>query len=193
MTSGALIEMRPASRASREREEERCLISGRHSLPIPPYQLFVERIVKAEQAGFRYGWTYDSHILWQESYPLLALAAVATSSIKLGHCVTNPGIREPTVTASGYATLHDISERADGDGHRPRGLLTASGRARPGAGGEVRSSARDDQGPDERARGHLERPHAEARVGADRARDPDVRGGLRARARLAWPGGWATA
>jgi len=29
--------------------------------------------------------------------------------MKLGHCVTNPGTREPTVLASGYATLHDIS------------------------------------------------------------------------------------
>jgi probable F420-dependent oxidoreductase len=83
---------------------------GATFLTDPPYQLFVERMVKAEQAGFRFGWTYDSHILWQESYPLLALAAQATSTIKLGHCVTNPGIREPTVTASGYATLHDISE-----------------------------------------------------------------------------------
>jgi alkanesulfonate monooxygenase SsuD/methylene tetrahydromethanopterin reductase-like flavin-dependent oxidoreductase (luciferase family) len=83
---------------------------GATFLTDPPYQLFVERMVKAEEAGFRYGWTYDSHILWQESYPLLALAAQATSTIKLGHCVTNPGIREPTVTASGYATLHDISD-----------------------------------------------------------------------------------
>ena len=83
---------------------------GATFLTDPPHQVFVQRIVKAEQLGFRYGWTYDSHILWQESYPLLTLAAVATSSIKLGHCVTNPGIREPTVTASAYATLHDISE-----------------------------------------------------------------------------------
>jgi probable F420-dependent oxidoreductase len=30
--------------------------------------------------------------------------------MKLGHCVTNPGTREPTVLASGYATLHDISD-----------------------------------------------------------------------------------
>jgi probable F420-dependent oxidoreductase len=78
-------------------------------LPDPPAQLFVDRIVRAEQLGFRYGWTYDSHILWEEGYVFLTLAAAATSSIKLGHCVTNPGIREPTVTASAYATLHDIS------------------------------------------------------------------------------------
>jgi probable F420-dependent oxidoreductase len=29
--------------------------------------------------------------------------------MKFGHCVTNPGTREPTVLASAYATLHDIS------------------------------------------------------------------------------------
>jgi probable F420-dependent oxidoreductase len=78
-------------------------------LPDPPAQTFVDRVVRAEELGFRYAWTYDSHILWQEGYILLTLAAAATSRIKLGHCVTNPGIREPTVTASAYATLQDIS------------------------------------------------------------------------------------
>src|SRR5204863_4293098 len=58
---------------------------------------------------FEYGWTYDSHILWQESYALLAIAGAQTEKIKLGHCVTNPGIRDPTVTASWYATMQDIT------------------------------------------------------------------------------------
>jgi probable F420-dependent oxidoreductase len=79
-------------------------------LPDPPYQRFVELLQLAESHGFEYGWTYDSHVLWQESFPLLTLAAQATSTMKLGHCVTNPGTREPTVLASGYATLHDISD-----------------------------------------------------------------------------------
>jgi probable F420-dependent oxidoreductase len=48
-------------------------------------------------------------VLWQESFPVLAIVADRTSSIKLGHMVTNPGTREPTVLASAYATLHDIS------------------------------------------------------------------------------------
>lgn len=78
-------------------------------LPDPPYTRFLELFELAEQAGFDYGWTYDSHILWQESIPLLALAAERTSRLKLGHFVTNPGTREPTVLASAYATLHDIS------------------------------------------------------------------------------------
>ena len=79
-------------------------------LPDPPYSRLVELMQLAEENGFDNGWTYDSHILWQESYPLLALAATNTSRLKFGHCVTNPGIREPTVTASAYATLHDVSD-----------------------------------------------------------------------------------
>src|SRR5438045_6018195 len=79
-------------------------------LPDPPYTRFLELIELAEQHGFDYGWTYDSHYLWQESVPLLTLAADCTSRIKLGHFVTNPGTREPTVLASAYATLHDISD-----------------------------------------------------------------------------------
>jgi len=79
-------------------------------LPDPPPDRLVELFQLAESHGFEYGWTYDSHVLWQESFPLLTLAVQATSTMKFGHCVTNPGTREPTVLASGYATLHDISD-----------------------------------------------------------------------------------
>src|SRR5919206_2995589 len=77
--------------------------------PAPPYTRFLELLELAEQQGFEYGWTYDSHVLWHESTPLLALAAERTKRMKLGHFVTNPGTREPTVLASMYATLHVIS------------------------------------------------------------------------------------
>src|SRR3954471_8310394 len=78
-------------------------------LPDPPWTRWLELIQLAEQHGFEYAWTYDSHVLWQESIPLLALAARETSKIKLGHFVTNPATREPTVLASAYATLNDLS------------------------------------------------------------------------------------
>src|SRR5437763_12170080 len=78
-------------------------------LPDPPYTRLVELTKKAEEHGFEYAWTYDSHILWQDSYATLALAAGRTEKIKLGHFVTNPGIRDPTVVASWYATMQDIS------------------------------------------------------------------------------------
>ena len=83
---------------------------GVTALPDPPYTRLVEVLQNGERNGFEYGWTYDSHILWQESYALLPIAAVQTEKLKLGHCVTNPGIRDPTITASWYATLHDVSD-----------------------------------------------------------------------------------
>jgi probable F420-dependent oxidoreductase len=79
-------------------------------MPDPPYGRLIELFQRAEEHGFEYGWTYDSHILWQESYALLPLAAAQTKRLKLGHCVTNPGIRDPTVTASWYATMQDVSK-----------------------------------------------------------------------------------
>ena len=82
---------------------------GATMLPDPPYTRFVELVKHAEDCGFHTAWTYDSHILWQEGIPFLTAAALATQRIKLGFCVTNPGTREPTVTASAHATLQEIS------------------------------------------------------------------------------------
>jgi probable F420-dependent oxidoreductase len=64
---------------------------------------------QAEAAGFEYGWLFDSHVLWRDPYPLLTLMAGVTERMRLGTCVTNPGTREPTVTASTLATLDEIS------------------------------------------------------------------------------------
>jgi probable F420-dependent oxidoreductase len=64
---------------------------------------------QAEAAGFTYGWLFDSHVLWKEVYPLLTIMALNTTGMRLGTCVTNPGTREPSVTASVLATLNDIS------------------------------------------------------------------------------------
>jgi probable F420-dependent oxidoreductase len=72
-----------------------------------------ERIValtrQAENAGFKYAWLFDSHVLWLEPYPLLTMMALGTSNMRLGTCVTNPAVRDPTVTASALATLNLIS------------------------------------------------------------------------------------
>src|SRR6185436_9588056 len=64
---------------------------------------------QAEAAGFAYGWLFDSHVLWRDPYPLLTLMAGATERLRLGTCVTNPGTREPSVTASLLATLDEVS------------------------------------------------------------------------------------
>ena len=64
---------------------------------------------QAEAAGFEYGWLFDSHVLWRDPYPLLTLMAQATTTMRLGTCVTNPATREPTVTASSLAVLNELS------------------------------------------------------------------------------------
>jgi len=73
----------------------------------------VERILtlarQAEAAGFEYGWIFDSHVLWLECYPLLTLMAANTKQMRLGPCVTNPAVRDITVTSSLFATLNLIS------------------------------------------------------------------------------------
>lgn len=70
----------------------------------------IERILnltrQAEGAGFTYGWTFDSHVLWMDPFPLMALMAANTRSMHLGTCVTNPAVRDVTVSASLFATLN---------------------------------------------------------------------------------------
>ena len=65
---------------------------------------------QAESAGFAYAWSFDSHLLWLEPYPLLTLMAVNTQKMRLGTLVTNPIVRDATVTASLLATLNVISD-----------------------------------------------------------------------------------
>jgi probable F420-dependent oxidoreductase len=77
-------------------------------LDMPPARA-VALTKQAEAAGFGYGWVFDSHVLWQEPYPLLTLMANATERMRLGTCVTNPAVRDITVTASLLATLNAIS------------------------------------------------------------------------------------
>jgi probable F420-dependent oxidoreductase len=73
----------------------------------------IERIVgltkQAEDAGFEYGWIFDSHVLWMDPYPLMTLMATNTERMRIGTCVTNPATRDLTVTASLFATLNLIS------------------------------------------------------------------------------------
>ncbi len=82
---------------------------GMTLMPDPPSSRIVELTRLAEANGFTYGWLFDSHLLWMEPYPLLTMMALNTTGMKLGTCVTNPATREPSVTASVFATLNEIS------------------------------------------------------------------------------------
>src|SRR3954466_12933348 len=74
----------------------------------PPASAIVELTRRAERLGFSHAWTFDSHILWQEPYVIYSQMLAATERIMVGPFVTNPATRDPTVTASLFATLNDM-------------------------------------------------------------------------------------
>jgi probable F420-dependent oxidoreductase len=74
----------------------------------PPAARTISLAKKAEEHGFDYIWTLDSHVLWQEPYVIYSQILAETRRIKVGPMVTNPSTRDATVTASMYATLNHM-------------------------------------------------------------------------------------
>jgi probable F420-dependent oxidoreductase len=74
----------------------------------PPSSRVVDLAARAERYGFSHVWTFDSHILWQEPYPIYAEILAATRKVVVGPMVTNPATRDWTVTASLFATLNEM-------------------------------------------------------------------------------------
>lgn len=74
----------------------------------PPAWRVVDLARRAETLGFEYGWTFDSHVLWQEPYVIYSQILSATKRMVVGPMVTNPGTRNWTVTGSLFATLNDM-------------------------------------------------------------------------------------
>lgn len=64
----------------------------------------------AEDLGFDTLWMLDSHLLFREVYTMFGAIGALTSRIKLGTAVTNPLTRHPTVTASAFATLAELTD-----------------------------------------------------------------------------------
>jgi probable F420-dependent oxidoreductase len=73
----------------------------------PPAQTVVDLMVRAEELGFSHGWTFDSHVLWQEPYVIFPRILERTSRMMIGPMVTNPATRDWTVIASLHATLNE--------------------------------------------------------------------------------------
>ena len=74
----------------------------------PPASRTVHLAKLAEQYGFEYFWTFDSHVLWQEPYVIYSAILSQTHRIIVGPMVTNPSTRDWTVTASTFATLNEL-------------------------------------------------------------------------------------
>jgi alkanesulfonate monooxygenase SsuD/methylene tetrahydromethanopterin reductase-like flavin-dependent oxidoreductase (luciferase family) len=81
-----------------------------------PPSRFVDAVREAESAGVRTVWTYD-HLSWGglrehpwfASVPLLAAAAVSTTSVRLGTQVATPNFRHPVGFAKEIMTLDQLS------------------------------------------------------------------------------------
>jgi probable F420-dependent oxidoreductase len=73
----------------------------------PPAQRVIDVARKADGCGYSHVWTFDSHVLWQEPFVVYAQILAQTANVKVGPFVTNPLTREPSVTASLFATLND--------------------------------------------------------------------------------------
>jgi probable F420-dependent oxidoreductase len=63
---------------------------------------------EAERLGFSYGWTFDSHVLWEEPFVIFSQILAQTSALTIGPMVTNPMTRDWSVTASMFATLNEM-------------------------------------------------------------------------------------
>jgi probable F420-dependent oxidoreductase len=65
----------------------------------------------AEDARFDQFWMYDSHVIWQDCYSVLGwlIGNSRSDTMQFGTLVTNPVTRDPTVTASAFATLAEIT------------------------------------------------------------------------------------
>ncbi|MFI9062775.1 TIGR03842 family LLM class F420-dependent oxidoreductase [Streptomyces sp. NPDC053429] len=74
----------------------------------PPASQVVSLMKRAERNGFRYGWTFDSAVLWQEPFVIYSQILANTQKLHIGPMVTNPGTRTWEVTASTFATLNDM-------------------------------------------------------------------------------------
>jgi probable F420-dependent oxidoreductase len=74
----------------------------------PPASRVIDLARRAETYGFRYAWTFDSHVLWQEPFVIYSQILSQTDRMIVGPMVTNPGTRDVTVTASLFATLNDM-------------------------------------------------------------------------------------
>jgi probable F420-dependent oxidoreductase len=74
----------------------------------PPSARVVDLSTKAETYGFSHVWTFDSHILWQEPFPIYTQILANTRNVMVGPMVTNPLTRDWTVTASLFATLNEM-------------------------------------------------------------------------------------
>src|SRR5207244_10761583 len=84
-------------------------------------------VVFAEQHGFNVAGFVESPILAADPYACMAVSAKLTKTIRLGACLTVPGLRSVPSTAAALATVNSIAPgrvwAGAGTGHTGRECL----------------------------------------------------------------------
>ena len=112
----------------------------------PPAARVIDLARRAETYGFRYVWTFDSHILWEEPYVIYSKILDETRKVIVGPMVTNPATRDITVTASVFATLNEMygNRTVIGIGRGDSAVRVTNGK--PVTVGELRQAVLDVKG-----------------------------------------------
>ncbi len=66
-------------------------------------------VQEVEKIGFDSAWFPDSQMIWSDCYSTMALAAQATTKIRLGTGVSIPGTRIAPVTAQSIAGINQLA------------------------------------------------------------------------------------
>jgi 5,10-methylenetetrahydromethanopterin reductase len=91
--------------------------------PVDDPEVFRAMVREVEALGYANLWCTDSSLHARNVYSYLTMAALESSTLRLGSAVTNPLTRHPAITAAAMATVDEISRgRAIlgiGSGDRP--------------------------------------------------------------------------
>jgi 5,10-methylenetetrahydromethanopterin reductase len=85
------------------------LTMGVGLFPTEPPTRLRELVHLAERLGYEHVWVGDSQNIWREAYVTMGAAAVGTDRVVMGTGVTNGVTRHPSVVASAWATLHELT------------------------------------------------------------------------------------
>ena len=121
--------------------------------PNPPASGVVAMMKRAEEAGFGYGWTFDSHVLWQETFVIYPRILAATSTHDRRADGDQPG--DPGLVGDRVDVRHAQRRVRQPDDlrHRPRRLRPPVHRPGPGHAGHPVGRDDGDQGAGRGARG----------------------------------------
>ena len=81
------------------------------SLHIVPEEIqpTIDRAIRAEAGGFHQIWISESHLSVREVFVALTMIADRTKRVAIGPGVTNPVLRDITVTAAALSSIDDVS------------------------------------------------------------------------------------